>query len=259
MAESARENSNKLAEFVTKDGEVFDIIKVSPDDISDENSQELIENLIENNFQYLKIPDEESKMKLRDEVLAIREKIKAEGGEISDDIPDPNSIYPNPTRGEHIRGAIRTLKELIEKGTLLAAKKDDKIVSILGYKIFGEMPPPDSRVVYEFTKASTLKAFGHKGIASELEKQLIKIVSEKNPNSSRFAMSRNPNVKKSKEGKDAWKEVKIFEDEQCTIFSNNPLVEILRKKVNDDNYIRNMIKNEGYKCYFMDRVEDLLK
>ncbi|MFA6992157.1 MAG: GNAT family N-acetyltransferase, partial [Candidatus Gracilibacteria bacterium] len=139
--------------------EIEEIIKVKPEDLTEENLRLLAENLAEHTFLPENIIAGSVRMRIKDALKPVGEKLDQFGATTAGRIWQKlNSvIWGGYTKNEINTGIANRLRKMAEEGLLMGVKMDGKVVAVAGLKEHGKMP--DGRSLYEISKVSTLPQY----------------------------------------------------------------------------------------------------
>lgn len=234
-----------MAEDIDNKEDGLQIKQAKPEDIEEKDLNELVDNLISSTFQPENIIAEETRMRIRDRISPLRDKI--------DRFPQSlqrlfdklqNTIYPGYTRSDHFNGNLNSIRQLLDSGQLLAANLDDRTVGIVGYR--NRIQTPDGRDIYEITKASTLQEYQGRGVFSRLAKFAFERIRETYPNSPIIKVTANPAVKKSIEKMPGWKTIYLNSD--------SPIAKAERATIDEAELLK-MIQ-AGFQILYFDPLEN---
>lgn len=234
-----------MPEDVDKKEEGLQIEEVNPESIEERDLKELVENLISSTFQSENIIAEETRMRIRDRITPLRDKISRFPQSLQrlfDKLQ--NAIYPGYTRSDHFRGNLNSIREIMNSGQLLAARLDNRTVGIVGYR--NRIKTPDGRDIYEISKASTLQEYQGRGVFSKLAKYAFDRIQETYPDSPIMKVTANPAVKKSIEKLPGWKRIYLNSD--------SPIAAAERATIDEDELTK-MIQ-AGFQILYFDPLEN---
>ncbi len=229
--------TNVIKEFEIE-GKAAKIIRVTLDDISDEDLSAHALNLAKANFKLL--PD------IQDAVTkaAKRQALFISNNETSE--AELNAIYPDYTEEEHFRAYKQnSFPKYIEAGTLLGVQIGGRIVSVQAYSKTGTAEK-SGRPVFEFTKASTIdeEQFREKGLNKGLKKEIYKEVMETNPKAMWISASIDPeHLERMK--KRGWTITDLDDSHEAIQVMYN----------NNESYMKDVMIPQGYKGMYFDPEE----
>lgn len=188
-----------------------EIIQPTLDDISPELRQQFAERLVEGTYSRLGPELDEGnktetaenfRMTVRDLLGSMQQRVKSES-ELWQKARD--RAYPTNTVKDETEGYIKSIERMLEKGELLAIRKDGKVVSIIAIRD-AYIKWPDGRDCFEIGKAATLSEECGQGLYKILANEAAKQLKEKHPDAPILRGTKNPRVKKHLL-KAGWKEV----------------------------------------------------
>jgi len=240
----------EIIETFEIDGVPAQVVRVNSEDLKPEDVENLVEHLTDTNFQILPIPNADKRMRIQDMMVRMREavdRIPAVGESIAkSNIGDtfPDAIYPDHTRGEHVRAYRKRYQELAKDKRLMGVQVNGHIVALQGFAQTGVSE--SGRPVFEFTKASTLELFEKKGLNSRLKKIIFQEIMREHPDGMWATASRNAD------------HIKRFQDRGWHIVEmNDPneAVQVMFQK--NPTYHTHMI-SQGYKAIYCDPKVDTI-
>lgn len=234
-------------------GSLAQVVHLKPEDIPKKDLHALVENLTDVNFQPLDIPHSGKRMMVKEGMLRTRDAlshIPAIGTSIAKHPKWEEAgrkIYPDHTRGEHVRGYRKRYPSLAEKGQLLGIFVDGRLVAVQGFMQTGTAK--SGRPVFEFNKASTLpdKSFQRQGLNSKLKERIFKKIMQEHPDAMWATASRNPqHIERFR--RRGWHIVEMDDPHEAVqvMFQVNP------------EYHKFMI-SQGYKAIYFDPKVDTIK
>ena len=159
-----------------------------PGDLTEEDIADCAESLIEKTFDKLNVPAEEIRMRIKDSIQVIRNKLgKAFPGSKS----FANLVYPGYTHKEFIEGYTNRIQNLLNSGELMIGKSNGRVVGIIG---FYKCPDFEGREVYGTTKGTVLKEFSGKGFYSKIKNAAMENLREAHPNSPIITITKNNKI-----------------------------------------------------------------
>lgn len=242
-----KNKSNVLEEFEV-DGKQAQVVVVRPEDLDAETRLLLVENSTDANFKLLKIPHAQARMKIRELILSVRDRIAGQNDFVKGEfVKMGDVIYPDYARSEHIQGTSRRYDLLMKDKQLLGIKVDGKIVAVQGFSKIGDTP--GGREVFEFTKASTLNdpEYRKKGFNSKMKKLIFEKIQAEHPQAIWVGASANPEqIKRFK--RRGWHVVEMDDQHEAIVAMN----------VRHPGYAQTM-KEQEYKAFYLDPKVDEAK
>lgn len=159
-----------------------------PGDLTEEDIAVFAESLIEKTFDKLKVPAEEIRMRIKDSIQVIRNKLgKAFPGSKS----FANLVYPGYTRKYFIESNKYRIQNLLNSGGLMIGKSNGRVVGIIG---FYKCPDFEGREVYGTTKGTVLEEFRDKRFYSKIKNNVMEHLREAHPNSPIITITKDEKV-----------------------------------------------------------------
>ncbi|MFA7278169.1 MAG: hypothetical protein WC101_04275 [Candidatus Gracilibacteria bacterium] len=240
----------EVVETFELDGVPAQVVRMAPEDLKPEDIANLVEHLTDTNFQILPIPNADKRMEVRDMVVRMREavdRIPVVGKSIAksnvwDTVHD--EIYPDGTRGEHVRAYRKRYQQLAKDKRLMGVQVNGHMVALQGFAQTGVSE--SGRPVFEFTKASTSELFEKKGLNSRLKRIIFQEIMREHPDGMWATASRNADhIKRFQER--GWHIAEMNDPNEAVqvMFQKNP------------TYHTHMI-SQGYKAIYCDPKVDTI-
>lgn len=226
------------------------IIQAKPEDVSEQDLEILMKNLIDFTFLPQDVIAEEVRMKIRDKVEPLKgvvEKFNSPRlNKIFAKLQD--CLYGGYTKKEHVAGSIRTIMKAFDKGIVLAVKDGERTVGIAGAVSKKKMPEGDGRDIYELTKVSVLPEYRGNKFGSKLIEERLRMVRKTYPDSPLATATRNP-MAMSVYRRLGWEEVSWGDGSEIDL-----LIAGKKPDGSDPRWLREYenMKAKGYKIFFFD-------
>lgn len=229
-------------------GKSVRVLKLNPDDISDQDLNEHARNLAKMNAAPRKdIPDAERKQKERERVFIEK------NGNISEETL--NKIYPDMSIEEHFRAYSRrgtveqgnqgSYTRRMSKGVVFGIEMDGRIVALQAYDNLGKTKA--GRPVLEFSKASTLESYKGRKLNPSLKKFLAEFLGKEEGQTPIWVGSSVNAVHLKNFVERGWHITEM----------NDPSVEAIQiSYLKDPAYIDANMIPQGYKAVYMDPLTD---
>jgi GNAT superfamily N-acetyltransferase len=226
------------------------IIQAKPEDVSEQDLEILMKNLIDFTFLPQDVIAEEVRMKIRDRVEPLRSIVEKFNNPRLNKIfaKLQDCLYGGYTKKEHVAGSIRTIMKAFDKGIVLAVKDGERTVGIAGAVSKKKMPEGDGRDIYELTKVSVLPEYRGRKFGSKLIEERLRMVKDTYPDCPLATATRNPKAM-SVYRRLGWKEVSWGDGSEIDL-----LIAGKKPDGSDPRWLREYenMKAKGYKTFFFD-------
>ncbi|MEK7672271.1 MAG: hypothetical protein AAB373_00150 [Patescibacteria group bacterium] len=205
MAETKEITKSEILADIEIDGKPAHILRIAPDDFSDQDLVEHARNLAETNATpRTDIPDSAQKQKARETIFRIREamlkipllkKLAATDATL-------DAFYPDTSAEEHFkwyskRGSVEkgdqgSFTRRMSQGRVFGIEMDGRIAAVMAYDDVGKTQ--DGRPVLEFSKGSTLDQYKGKKLNPNLMKFMAEYLQNNGEKPIWYGSSVNPKL-----------------------------------------------------------------